>query len=99
MAEKDFDKAVLNDMYASLKVKARKVLASMHEEQDFSFDSFLDDSSSRIRIASLEDLFAFDRIDKTNRLVHKVTQDLWTIGTDESGHPYIAKCFEGTVLG
>lgn len=86
----DFDKNVLNNLYDDLRksVKASKVASKAIET---GVSAFFD--QNRIKIAGLDDLFAFSRVDDKH-LVHKSTQDLWSIESDDKGDVHITRLFE-----
>jgi hypothetical protein len=86
----NFEKAVTNNLYEDLKtnLKAANVAARAIEG---GVSMFFD--QSRIKISSLDDLFAFSRVDDKH-IVHKSTQDLWSIESDDSGEVHITRLFE-----
>ena len=89
-AAQDFEKAITENLYDDLKrnVKASTV-ASMAIEGGVSM--FFD--QNRIKVASLDDLFAFNRVDDKH-IIHKSTNDLWAIESDEKGDVHITRLFE-----
>jgi Fe-S-cluster containining protein len=89
-AAHDFEKAITNNLYEDLQrnVKASTV-ASMALEGGVSM--FFD--QNRIKVASLDDLFAFNRVDDKH-IIHKSTNDLWAIESDEKGEVHITRLFE-----
>jgi len=86
----DFEKAVTNNLYEDLKVtiKAASVATKAIEG---GVSAFFD--QNRIKIASLDDLFAFSRVDDKH-IVHKSTKDLWAIESDDDGSVHITRLFE-----
>jgi len=56
-------------------------------------DCYLDNNT--VKIASMEDLFAFDRVSK-DHLIHKSTKDLWAIGSDNEGNVQITRLFDNS---
>jgi Fe-S-cluster containining protein len=88
----DYSKNVLDNLYKDLNtpVKPSSVTTMALEA---GIDSFLNDST--VKVASLEDLFSFDRVDKAH-LIHKATKDLWTIDADKSGNVQITRLFDNS---
>jgi Fe-S-cluster containining protein len=86
----DFDKNVMNNLYEDLRkgVKASTVASKAIET---GVSAFFD--QNRIKVASLDDLFAFSRVDDKH-LVHKSTQDLWSIESGDDGDVHITRLFE-----
>jgi Fe-S-cluster containining protein len=66
---------------------ATSVVNSVLEE---GIDSFF--NTDRIKVSSLEDLFAFNRVD-SGILIHKSTRDLWTIEKNSNGDVHITRLF------
>lgn len=88
-AVKQYEKTISDKLYSDLKenVKSASVAEKAIEE---GIDSFFD--PNRIKVASLSDLFAFDRIGN-NTLVHKAQKDLWAIESDDEG-VHISRLFD-----
>ena len=92
LASNSPDKEALDSFYQGVKGSmASKVARSLSDSEDFAFDAFL--GGSKIKIASLDDLFSFDRV-ASDTLIHKSSKELWSIDTDEDGQTYIAKLFD-----
>lgn len=86
----DFEKAVSAKLYEGLRKEASSVsVASKAIESGIGV--FFDDE--RVKIASLDDLFAFNRVDDKH-LIHKATRDLWAIEADGSGDVHITRLFD-----
>ena len=85
-----YEKAVQDNLYADLQkgVKTASVAAAAVED---GIDGYFD--AGRIKVASLDDLFAFNRVDDKH-LIHKSTKDLWTIEADNGGEVHIARLFD-----
>jgi Fe-S-cluster containining protein len=88
----DYLKTVSDNLYRDLNkgVKSSNVTTMAIEA---GIDSYLSDST--VKIASLDDLFAFDRVDKSH-LIHKSTHDLWSIDTDKNGTVQITRQFDAS---
>ena len=87
------DSVAKNGFYEQVRSKmASNVVRNISESENFAFDSFLGDS--KIKVASLDDLFSFDRV-ATDTLIHKASKELWSIELDGEGQTYIAKLFDG----
>lgn len=86
----DFEKAVSNNLYADLNqgIKVASVAAQALEGGVSMFFN-----QNRIKIASLDDLFAFNRVDDKH-IIHKSTKDLWSIESDDEGEVHITRLFE-----
>lgn len=52
-------------------------------------------NNQTLKIASLDDLFSFDRVDKKH-LIHKSNRDLWAIDTDKQGNVQITRLFDNS---
>lgn len=76
----------LNDKTAS----AKKITVQAVTE---GLDAYLSEGS--IKVASLDDLFSFDRV-ANDKLIHKSTQDLWSINTDKDGNVLIQRMFDNS---
>jgi Fe-S-cluster containining protein len=91
-SSQDYMKTVSDNLYRDLNAGAKaSSVAAMAIEAGI--DSYLSDNT--VKIASLEDLFAFDRVDKDN-LIHKATHDLWNIDTDKNGTVQITRLFDNS---
>jgi len=86
----EYDKAVTENLFRDLQsnLKSASVASKAIEE---GMDAFLSDR--KIKVASLGDLFAFDRID-SNHLIHKSTRDLWSIESDDKNGVQISRLFD-----
>ncbi|MBD3261289.1 MAG: hypothetical protein GF334_06325 [Candidatus Altiarchaeales archaeon] len=84
------EKAVVDKLYKEL-AKGAKTANVMSKAVEEGVDSFL--SEKKIKVASLDDLFAFNRVDE-NHLIHKSTRDLWAIESDNTGDVHIARLFD-----
>jgi Fe-S-cluster containining protein len=84
-----YEKEVSDNLFRDLKknVKASTVATKALVE---GIDDYF--NVDRIKIASLDDLFSFNRVD-ANTLVHKSTKDLWGIDKDSSGKVVITRLF------
>jgi uncharacterized protein len=88
----DFSRTVSDNLYKDLSAGLKTAhVASMAIAEGI--DSYLSDST--IKVASLDDLFSFDRVDKSH-LIHKATKDLWNINTDKDGAVQITRLFDAT---
>ena len=83
------DKAVVDKLYEEL-AKGAKTASVMSKAVEEGVDCFLSDH--KVKVASLDDLFAFNRVDDEH-LIHKSTRDLWTIEADGEGDVHIARLF------
>lgn len=90
--DQEFDHRVTNDLYKSLKdnIKAASIVTVAMEE---GIDEYL--NRNTMKIASLDDLFSFDRVDN-NHLIHKCTRDLWSIASDTEGNVQITRLFDNS---
>jgi hypothetical protein len=90
-AVQQYEKAISDKLYSDLNqnIKSASVAEKAIEE---GIDTFFD--PNRIKIASLDDLFAFDRIGN-NTLVHKAQKDLWAIESDDDG-VHISRLFDNS---
>jgi Fe-S-cluster containining protein len=86
----DFEKAVTNSLYVGLS-KDVKVANVTSKALEGGVSMFFD--QNRIKIASLDDLFAFNRVDEKH-IIHKSTKDLWNVESDENGEVHITRLFE-----
>lgn len=85
----EYEKSVSEKLYEDLKTNVKASSLAMKAVEEGIDDFF---SMDRIVVASLDDLFAFNRVnDKT--LVHKCTKDLWNIDKDGSGKVVITRLF------
>lgn len=87
-----FDQKITEDLYRNLKdnIKAASVVNVAMEE---GIDEYL--NRNTMKIASLDDLFSFDRIDK-DHLIHKCTRDLWSVASDTEGNVQITRLFDNS---
>lgn len=85
----DFNKAITNKLFEELKqgAKTASVASKAMEE---GIDAFFNPGMTKV--ASLEDLFAFERVDKAH-LIHKATHDLWSI-QENNGDVNITRLFD-----
>lgn len=88
----DYLRTISDNLYKDLNtgLKTSSVATMALEE---GIDSYLSDST--VKIASLDDLFSFDRVDKSH-LIHKATRDLWNIDTDKNGTVQITRLFDAS---
>jgi Fe-S-cluster containining protein len=88
----EFEKGVIENAFKSLHqtIKSASIVSVASEN---GIDPFLDDS--RMKVASLDDLFSFDRLGST-QLIHKSTRDLWAIDSDKDGNVQIKRLFDNT---
>lgn len=88
----DFDKNVIDGVFKNLhqNIKSASIVSVASEN---GIDPFLEDN--RVKVASLDDLFAFDRLG-SNQLIHKCTHDLWAIDSDKDGNVQIKRLFDNT---
>jgi len=88
----DYLKTISDNLYRDLNKGAKSSnVSTMAIEAGI--DSYL--SEGAVKIASLDDLFAFDRVSK-DHLIHKSTHDLWAIDTDKNGAVQIIRQFDAT---
>lgn len=85
-----YEKEIIDGIYSDLKMSS-KTAALTDMAIEAGIDTYL--SNQTVKIASLEDLFAFDRVDKSN-LIHKSTRDLWNLTTDKDGNVQITRLFD-----
>jgi len=88
----EFKREVIEGVFKNLHqtIKSASIVSVASEN---GIDPFLDDS--KMKVASLDDLFSFDRIG-SNQLIHKCTRDLWTIDSDKDGNVQIKRLFDNT---
>lgn len=88
----DFDKNIIDGVFNTLHqtIKSASIISVASEN---GIDPFFDES--RMKVASLDDLFSFDRIG-SNQLIHKCTHDLWAIDSDKDGNVQIKRLFDNT---
>lgn len=88
----EFKKNVINDVFKNLHktIKSASIVSVASEN---GIDPFLDDK--KMKIASLDDLFSFDRIG-SNDLIHKCTRELWAIDSDRDGAVQIKRLFDNS---
>jgi len=86
----EFESAVSANLYEDLRtsIKASSVATRAIEG---GVSMFFD--QNRIKISSLDDLFAFSRVDDKH-IVHKSTRDLWAIESDPEGNVQITRLFD-----
>lgn len=65
------------------------VLAAL--DKGFYEEKYLE--TGRIRLASINDLFSFDRVEGSDNLIHKASHDLWKIIQEDDGGFVIEKTF------
>lgn len=83
MASSDTDKEQVDNTFASLMASASKVAS----QADFV------PAENRIRIASLDQLFAFKGV-SANKLIHRSTNDLWSVSANDAGEITIEREFD-----
>ena len=86
----DYLKSVSDGLYKDLE-KGLKTARLASQAINEGIDAYL--SNNVVKVASLEDIFAFDRIDKA-ALIHRSSKDLWTISSDENGGVQIIRQFD-----
>lgn len=88
----EFDKNVINNVFNNLhkNLKSASIVSVASEN---GIDPFLDEN--RMKVASLDDLFAFDRLG-SNQLIHKCTKELWSIDADDGGNVQITRLFDNS---
>lgn len=88
----DFEKNIINGVFGNLQgtIKSASIISVASEN---GIDPFLDDK--RVKVASLDDLFSFDRIG-SNQLIHKCTKELWAIDSDKDGTVQITRLFDNS---
>lgn len=77
---------------ACVEATYRSLAASVAKQAS---DKGLASDPGRIRIASLDQLFAFKAVG-ASQLIHKATKDLWKVSLDEDGHTVIAREFDAS---
>jgi uncharacterized protein len=92
LSGRDFDKSAVDGLFKNLhqNIKSASIVTVASEK---GIDPFLEDS--RVKVASLDDLFSFDRLG-SNHLIHKCTRDLWAIDSDKDGNVQIKRLFDNT---
>lgn len=87
--ERDLMASVSENLYKELRagVKVANVASKAIEE---GIDAFFD--PNRVKVASMDDLFAFDRVDR-GHLIHKASRDLWSIETGKDGSVEVTRLF------
>jgi Fe-S-cluster containining protein len=90
--EKDLMASVSENLYKELQagVKVANVASKAIEE---GIDAFFD--PNRVKVASMDDLFAFNRVDK-DHLIHKASRDLWSIETGKDGSVEVTRLFNSS---
>ena len=93
LASVDIDSSLIEDNYMKLFGSSYKV-ASVAAARGLSV------TNDRVKIASMDDLFAFKRVDK-NKLIHKSSNDLWGIQVDANGDTFIQRLtdLDNTIQG
>ncbi len=88
----EFEKNIINGVFGNLQgtIKSASIISVASEN---GIDPFLDDK--RVKVASLDDLFSFDRIG-SNQLIHKCTKELWAIDSDKDGTVQITRLFDNS---
>lgn len=88
----NYEKEIINKNFHTLQqsIKTASIISVASEN---GIDPFLDDS--KMKIASLDDLFSFERIGK-DKLIHKCTRDLWAIDSDTEGNVQITRLFDNS---
>lgn len=88
----EFDKNIINGVFKKLSasIKSASIVSVASEN---GIDPYFDDN--RMKVASLDDLFSFDRI-SSNNLIHKCTKDLWAIDSDKDGNVQIKRLFDNS---
>lgn len=86
----DFERSVSNNLYEGLRKEASSISVTAKAIED-GVGAFFDEN--RIKVASLDDLFAFNRVDDKH-LIHKSTRDLWSIEADDNGEVHITRLFD-----
>jgi Fe-S-cluster containining protein len=87
-----FDKSIINGVFRDLNSNIRSAsIGSVASENGI--DPYFD--GNRMKVASLDDLFSFDRIG-SNNLIHKCTKDLWAIDSDKDGNVQIKRLFDNS---
>jgi Fe-S-cluster containining protein len=89
-SSKEYEDKVSSNLYEGLKKDSRS-LAVTAKAIEGGVSGFFDDN--RVKVASLDDLFGFDRVDN-DHLIHKATRDLWKVEADDEGNMHIARLFE-----
>lgn len=84
-----------HDMVESTYAKLAASAGSVGNVARLAAESGIDAKADCIRIASLDQLFAFKAAGK-DKLIHKATNDLWKIALDESGNPVISREFDAS---
>lgn len=86
----EYEKAVSDNLFRDLQNNIKTAsIAQKAIAGGFSINK----GTNRIKISSLDDLFAFNRV-SSDTLVHKSTKDLWAIDSDEDGSVRISRLFD-----
>jgi len=87
-----YESSIVNGVFRNLQqtIKSASIVSVASEN---GIDPFLDEN--RMKVASLDDLFSFDRIG-SNQLIHKCTHDLWAIDSDKDGNVQIKRLFDNS---
>lgn len=81
------------EMYKNLCKKMANEKNTSSFEPNPSIDYFLEDNKNIIKVSSLRELIAFERI-SNKHLIHKCTRDLWVIDSDKDGNLLIKRLFD-----
>lgn len=87
-----FSQKIDQSFYKDL-LKNQKVASVTSKAVDEGIDPFFGDQT--LKVASLDDLFSFDRVDKKH-LIHKSNRDLWAIDTNKEGEVQITRLFDNS---
>jgi hypothetical protein len=88
-----YDNAIINGMFKNLQSNLKSASIVNVASVEYGIDPFLNES--KVKIASLDDLYSFDRIG-SNNLIHKCTKDLWAIDSDKDGTVHIKRLFDNS---
>ena len=88
----DLEAQMLEDTFRRLAADDSSILKVTSEPTTIAA-SIKADGENVLKIASLDQLFSFDR-KGSNGLVHKATNDLWMVTADEEGNLIIARQFD-----
>jgi len=84
-----YEKEVISNLFRDLKSDSR-IASVANSVINEGIDVFF--NPDRIKVSSLDDLFAFNRVD-ASKLIHKCTKDLWTIEKNSNGEVHITRLF------
>lgn len=85
-----FEKVVSEKLYEGLRKEASSIAVTARALES-GIGAFFEDE--RVKVASLDDLFAFNRVDDKH-LIHKATRDLWAIEAEDNGNVHITRLFD-----